>query len=148
MWMPRKRRGSRRFFQSVGGKLSTTDMDITCGNEYGTVWAVAMDDVPLKTSKKILVQVGTQCHPTDWKQTPVTIELKEGKFEGFRIDDTGHAPYQVVSPLLVLTVRNTGLTKATALDANGNAQAPVAVTKSPTGVRFTFPNNALYVVLQ
>jgi hypothetical protein len=143
-----KAQGMAAFFAEAGGKLATTDLEVTSTNEYGTVLAVSMDDKPLKSSGKILVQVGTRCRPTGWKDSPTTIELKEGNQAGFRIDDVGHAPWQVVSPQMTLVVRNPTLTKATALDPNGNAVRAVSLTKTESGVRFVFPRNVLYVILQ
>src|SRR5882672_6118552 len=79
--------GMAAFFQEAGGKLATSDLEVTSANEYGTVLAVSMDDQALKSSSKILVQVGTRCRPTGWKESGTTIEWKEGKVEGFKIDD-------------------------------------------------------------
>jgi hypothetical protein len=107
-----------------------------------------MDEKPLKTSAKILVQVGTECRPTGWKESPTTIEVKEGKFPGFKIDSYGGAPWQVVRAAVTLKLSNPTLKKATALDANGNAVGEVPLTKTAGGVSLRFPENALYVVLQ
>ncbi len=143
-----KAQGVAAFFTEAGGKLATTDLEVTAANDYGTVLAVSMDDKPLKSSGKILVQVGTRCRPTGWEESPTTIELKEGKFAGFQVGDFGHAPWLVVSPQMTFVVKNPTLTKATVLDPNGNAIRTISLTKTENSVRFVFPRNALYVVLQ
>jgi hypothetical protein len=143
-----KAQGVAAFFQEAGGTFATTDLIVTSTNEYGNLLAVAMDDRPLKTSGKILVQVGTRCRPTGWKEMPTTITLKEGKFEGFTVEDYGRAPWQVVSPQMTVTLKNPTLMRATVLDPNGKATGTVPLTRVDGGVRFAFPRNALYVILQ
>ena len=39
--------------------MKCADVEIESGNDYATVLVVAMDDKPLASSSKILVQVGT-----------------------------------------------------------------------------------------
>jgi len=124
------------------------DVEITADNDFGAVYAVSMDEKPLKTSGKVLLQVGTECRPTGWKESPVTIDVKEGKFPGFKIDSYGGAPWQVVRAAVTVKLSNPTLKKATALDANGNAVGDVPLTKTAGGVSLRFPENALYVVLQ
>ena len=46
-------------FLRKGGTIQCADVEIQSGNDYGTVLAVSMDDRPLGSSRKILVQVGT-----------------------------------------------------------------------------------------
>lgn len=129
-------------------QFKLADVEITSENEFGTVNVVSMDEKPLKSSGKILVQVGTECRPTGWKESPTTIEVKEGKFPGFKVESYGSAPWQVVRAAVTLKVANPSLKKATALDANGNAAGEVALTKVAGGVSLRFPDNALYLVLQ
>ncbi len=92
--------------------------------------------------------VSTQSRPTGWKQSPTTISVKEGSFPGFKVDSFGKAPWQMVRPKMTVTVKNPALKKATVLDVNGNAAGTVPLTKVANGVRFSFPETALYVVLQ
>jgi hypothetical protein len=125
------------------------DVEITSENEYGTVSVVSMDEKPLKTSRKVLVQVGTECRPTGWKESPVTIDVKEGKFPGFKVESFGDAPWQVVRPRVTLKIANPGLTRATMLDPNGNPVGEVPLTtRGAGGVQLRLPENTLYVVLQ
>lgn len=126
-----------------------TDVTFSGRNAVGTALAVSLDDQPLKTSKRILVQYATQSRPTDWQEVPVEIALEGGKtVKGMEIRNYGKAPWQVVMADLDVIVRNPGLTKATVLDPNGNPTTAVTLTKIEGGVRFKFPANALYVVLQ
>jgi len=45
-------------------------------------------------------------------------------------------------------IRNSEVTQAFVLDENGDLRAPVTMTRTGDAVRFQFPHDALYVVLQ
>ena len=92
--------------------------------------------------------VSMPARPTGWRQSPTTIKVKEGSFEGYRVDSFGQAPWAVVQPRVDLLVKNPGLSRATVLDPNGNAVGEAPVTREATGLRISFPPNALYVVLR
>jgi hypothetical protein len=130
------------------GSFRLTDIEITSRNAFASVLAVAMDDQPLKVSGKVLVQVGTRARPTGWKEAPMTIDVKEGKFPGFRVDSYGAAPWQVMRADVEVSIRNQGLRRATTLDMNGMAVGPAAVAKIPGGLKLVFPPDAMYVVLE
>ncbi len=115
-----KAQGVAAFFKNRKN-FKTADVEIASDNDYGTVLVVSMDDKPIRESGKLLVQATTQCRPTGWQEKPVTIKVKEGTFPGFEVVNIGKAPWQVTRAKLTLTIRNPGLSKATVLDANGNA---------------------------
>lgn len=126
-----------------------SDVTFSSRNNFGSALAVSMDGQPIKTSKKILVQVGTESRPTGWVEKPATISLEGGKsIQGFEVANFGKAPWQVASADLDVIIKNPGLRKATVLDMNGNGAGPVTLTKSDGGFRFKFPSNAMYVVLE
>jgi len=129
--------------------FSLADTSFASENEYGAALAVSLDGLPLKTSKKVLVQYGTRCRPTGWSERPTSIDLDGGKkVNGYEVVATGKAPWRVKSAKLDVTVRNPGLTKATVLDMNGNAAGIIPTKKSTPGLSFRFPTGAMYVVLQ
>jgi ATP phosphoribosyltransferase regulatory subunit HisZ len=49
---------------------------------------------------------------------------------------------------VTLMIGNPGLTRAMVLDANGNSAAQAKLTKIGQRVQLTFPDSAMYVVLQ
>jgi len=132
----------------AGGKFQTTDLVIELKNEFGTVSVVPLDDQPLKDSGKLLVHFGMDAKPTGWKESPTQIVVKEGKFDGFKIDDHGRSPWRVASPKGKLTIHNAKLSKALVLDANGYSVRELKLEKSESGVSFDFPSDAIYVILQ
>jgi hypothetical protein len=125
-----------------------TDVTFSSRNVFGSAVAVSMDENPISTSKKVLVQYMTEARPTGWRQDSAQIALEGGKTTpGFVVKSFGKAPWQIVNPALDVIVKNKLIKKATALDANGNAMATVPLTPAEGGVRFSFPAKTLYVVL-
>ncbi len=126
-----------------------TDVRFTSGNAYGAAMAVSLDDAPLRDSRKILLQFGTRSRPTGWLQAPVRVEVPgQGAVDGWEVKSYGHAPWQVESARLQVTIDNPTLVRATALDLNGMPMRAVALERSATAVTLTFPPDALYVVVE
>jgi hypothetical protein len=126
-------------------EFALADVTITCGNDFGTVMVVPLDDRPIAASQRVLVQVGTQCRPTGWRTRPATIAPENGEpVQGRRVVNYGQAPWAVEVPEVRVTVRNPQLTRATVLDMNG---MPAGNAGFADGT-LTFPPNAMYVVLQ
>ncbi len=121
------------------------DVSVRCENAFGTVLCVPLDDQPLSLSKRVLVQVGMPCRPTGWRCRPTSITPEGGKpTPGWRVTDYGRAPWAVETPKLQVTLRNRGLTRARALDANGLPVADVAIQNGT----FAFPSGTLYVIVE
>lgn len=127
-------------------KLS--DVTFVSRNEYGAAAAVSMDGKPLRTSGKVLLQFGTRSRPTGWADKPTTIQVDKKMVEGFEITSVGHAPWAVTKADLEVVINNSGLSKATVLDLNGNGIKSLPVHREGGSLRLTFPADAMYVVLQ
>jgi hypothetical protein len=66
-----------------------------------------------------------------------------------KIDSVGHAPWMVERVRMTISLRNTRLTKATVLDANGYATGTKALQPDARGLlHLTLPEDALHVVLE
>jgi hypothetical protein len=125
------------------------DVRFVSDNTFGAAFAVSLDGMPLKTSKRILLQYATQSRPTGWQDTPTTITLADGqKVNGFEVVSFGDAPWQVSLAQLEVTIGNPGLRNATVLDMNGMAVQTLALDRLAKGVQLRFPTNAMYVILQ
>lgn len=136
-------------FLAANSPITIGRLKLTTKNDFGAVSVVAMDDQPLGTSKKILVQYGTEAWPTDWAVKATTIPLEGNQVErGLEVVNYGKAPWQVFRPVGEVTLTGVRVTKATVLDANGNARGTVPVRRSGNNVTFAFPSDALYVILQ
>jgi hypothetical protein len=137
-------------FLSKTGTFALKTVTIESKNEYATILAVPLDDKDLASSGSILVQVTTSCRPYHWKESPATFKDPGGKnsYEGKRIDDTGAEPWNQVETRAQITVRNSRLKKAIALDANGMPAGELKAEMKSGAFVVTLPPNALYVVLQ
>jgi len=131
-------------FLKKGGTIRCTDVDIQSGNDYATVLVVAMDDKPLASSGKILVQVGTTERPLGWKTRPAQVNGRAGE----EVLSFGRAPWMIVNGDVTLALKNTRITKARVLDANGMPVQEVPLATSAGRKTLKFPADALYVVLQ
>lgn len=131
-------------FLKKGGTIRCQDIEIQSGNDYATVLVVAMDDKPLKTSSKILVQVGTTQRPLGWKTRPAQVNGRAGE----EVMNFGRAPWMIVNGDVTLALNNMTLTKARVLDANGMPVKEVPLATSAGRKTLKFPTNALYVVLE
>jgi hypothetical protein len=108
-----------------------------------------MDDQPLASSGKILVQAGTLCRPTGWQQKPVTWQDAQGSsHEGFEVVSYGKPPWRVVANDLTVTVANAGVTGAFVLDMSGMPRGQVPLAREGGAVTFRMPRDAKYVILQ
>jgi hypothetical protein len=58
-----KLQGVTGFLKAAGGKFSTRNVQITSTNDYASLLVVSLDKLPLSTSKRVLVQVGTTARP-------------------------------------------------------------------------------------
>jgi hypothetical protein len=143
-----KVQGVAAFFKNQG-EFQLMDCRIVSGNEYGSVLVVSMDNRPLNQSWKILVQAGTQSRPTGWVEEPAQIRLDNGSLvDGYKVASYGRAPWAVVKPNLTVEVNHPRIAKVTALDLNGNARNRVAFDRTTAGIRFRFPEDTMYVVLE
>lgn len=144
-----KAQGATGFLQGMK-TIKLKDVSLMSGNEYATVAVVAMDDKPLKTSGKILVQVGTIARPTGWKDEAAEFKSDDGKqtFQGFKVVNTGTMPYQIQGTDVSLEIGNAIIKKATLLDTSGYAVQELKGASKNGRFSLKLPNNAMYVVLQ
>jgi len=142
--------------QGASGFLKKTspiklkDVTIQASNDYATVLVVALDNQPLKESKRVLVQIGTTARPTGWIERETTFQGDDGKqaYHGKQVVDTGKMPWAIADAQNTLTMANPGLTATTQLDINGNPRAKLKTTAQSQTVWLQLPKDALYVVLE
>lgn len=119
-------------FLSQAGTVQLGDLTITSGMEYGTIHVISLDDQPLATSKKILIQAFSE-------------EKMYGfKAEGGVIKDAGRVPINVRDIQGTVTFTKGAGLKAVALDANGYAKGKA---EAVMGGAVNLAKDALYVVV-
>ena len=130
-------------------EFSLRDVVIRSGNEYAAVAVVAMDNLPLNMSKKILVQVGTYARPTGWKTKLADFKGDDGKtsYRGYEITNTGAMPWQIENTDVTLILKNPGITRATLLDTSGYAVKEVPGRTLGGKFSLSLPPNTMYLLL-
>jgi hypothetical protein len=137
-------------FLSKAGPLETSALTIDSRNEYATILAVSMDEAPLSTSSKVLLQVGTTMRSTGWQEEKGTFPTEDGKgtFEGYKIVLTGQLPYRTINTQATISIKNPKLSSATLLDANGYHVGKIEARQAGGELWMTLPPNALWVILE
>jgi hypothetical protein len=137
-------------FLSKTGTISLGDIMISSSDSYATIACVSMDQKPLSSSHKILLQIGTRARPMGWKATAADFKSDDGKqtFHGFEILSTGAMPWQITDCAAKITVKNSQLTKAVVLDTAGYPVKEMALTVAGGAVTMNVPANAMYVILE
>ncbi len=126
-------------FLARGGAIALPDATVQSDNEYGAIWLVALDDLPLSTSRRVLVQM-----------------ISEEKFLGERIvnqriEQLGAYPpgMKRLATRLTFSGQVAAWKKCTRLDENGYAAGAVALEAlGDGGQRLTLWPEALYLILE
>jgi hypothetical protein len=137
-------------FLGKRGKVTLTDVTLTCGNEYASVLLVPLDGRPLATARSVLVQAGTTARPTAWRTVPCTFTPKRAQqtVDGEQIVAIGTGPWQIENSSLRFTLANPNLREAILVDPSGYASQPVTVDRKAGKLTMAFPPNGLYVVIR
>jgi hypothetical protein len=144
-----KAQGVTGFLKDGGGTFALKDVTITSTNDYAAITVVSLDGAPITTSRKLLIQTGTQARPSGWADEALSWTQKDGTMiKGRRIDEPGHAPWLVADTQGSVIINNASLSKATALDGNGLPVAPAATTRTGGTLTVTLPRDSLYVIVQ
>jgi len=125
-------------FLAKAGTITVGDVTIASKNEFGQVWLIALDDQPLKQSRKILLQAMTEDRPYGFRT------------EGQRITALGGWPLGVrmIDATVTLGFPDADQLKAVALDENGYARRdPVTTEAQGDSLRVQLRPDAVYYVL-
>lgn len=136
-------------FLKKAGPVALGDVTIRCENDYATILAVSLDDRPIARSGRVLIQVGTRARPTGWADHEATFTADDGKqtIRGREIDSTGTMPWAITATRATIQLKNAGLTRAMALDANGNPRGSVRLRRTGGGIEVELPRDALYIAI-
>lgn len=136
-------------FMSKVPAVELSDVTLRSANEYATLSVVSMDGRPIRTSTKLLVQVGTTVRTTGWQDRDATFEDdNKNPVRGRQIVDVGSPPWRVTDIDATVTVTNPSLETATLLDANGMPVRTVPVTREGATLDVKLPPDTMYLVLQ
>jgi hypothetical protein len=128
-------------FLKAAGRIDLKDVVIESDNEYVSVLVVSLDDRPLSTSRKILIQAGTEDHSYGFK----TQQIGQKK----RITAVGGYPLNVRKIKATVTLKRAGgRTEAVVLDGNGYLTDRRAETRRTGGLQIPLPEDALYTLVR
>lgn len=129
--------GATGFLQKAGA-IALKDITIDTPMEYGTVVMVALDDKPLSTSGKMLLQVMSEENNYGW----------DAPGNGYReIKNTGSSPLVLKKMQGTITLKrgDAGDLKVTPLDFNGYRVVSAATGSAKT---ITLRENTLYYLIE
>ncbi len=134
-------------FLARASPIQLSTARIESQNEYAAVHLISLDAVSLAESKNVLIQVATTVRPYGFETKPATIERDGNRQAALEITNLGSSPLNLEHNEVRIELANPGLKKAYVLDANGYATSEHPLEFTAGGVRFTFPKDALYLVL-
>jgi hypothetical protein len=143
-----KARGVTGFVKDAGGPFTLGGLTLSSSNDYATVLAVALDDLPLEHSRSILVQVGTVCRPYGWEVQDAQFEVDKETVSGKRVVSVGGAPWNVVNTDLSLTLKNSSIGKAVLCTPNGYPVRELDTETGGSGLTVILPPDAMFVHLK
>ena len=120
------------------------DITIESDADYASIMVVPLDGQPIASASRILVQINSIARPMGWSATPVTHESGPA----LEVTAFGEAPWQISRVAAQVSIRNDGLSRATALDANGMAVGDVAVSRRDGEPTLELPTDTLYVIIE
>ena len=131
-------------FLSKQPKIDLADISIECKNEYATVAVVSLDDQPIKTSNKILLQVMTVERPFGFKAS----NGKDGE-----ILNMGTYPFGVekINASLTLRLNEGPAAKINSLDENGYAAGRTLQQSGGSNgqpLQFKLADDVVYYIIQ
>lgn len=135
-------------FLGKAGPVQLSSLLISCANTYATITAIALDDLPLANSGKILVQIGTTCRPSGWSSRPANFMAAKTRVEGFRILETGGKTWQIEKTDASVTLKNPVLKRAQSLDANLMPAGKLDAKRDGDTLSLRLPEDALYVLIE
>jgi hypothetical protein len=137
-------------FLSKKGTFNLGGLKIVSKNEYAAIWVISLDNLPLESSGKILIQCGTRYLPTGWKDEPAEFvySLDKVTYKGLRVINTGQMPWQADNTQVTIEIMNPSIMRATLLDVAGYASREIPVKRTGGKMLLTLPLNALYVILE
>jgi len=141
--------GATGFLNSVG-QVDLDDVTITSTNSFGAILVIALDDLPIAQSQKILIQAMTEENPYLWQEQDQIFTNNNVVYAGKKILSMGQPPMNVVDIMGTVTLKGFGPnTKAVVrvLDENGYDRGAGESQVSGADLRVTLPTDSLYTVV-
>jgi hypothetical protein len=135
-------------FLSKKNNYDLEGVTISTQNKYAAIWIVSLDEKPLKTSEKILIQFGTTYKPTGWQEQNDNFTLDKDTYSGYKILNTGKMPWQAENTMATIGITNNTIQKAYLLDVAGYVVKNVNLKRTKNKITIELPLNTLYLILE
>jgi hypothetical protein len=129
-------------FLAKAGRLDLGDVSIESQNEYGAVQVISLDDQPLKSAKRILIQAFTEEKAYGWT-CDMTKDAPDQNAKDYKVTNMGTPPLNIREVAATVTFK-APFAKATPLDENGYALAPL----DAKGTKIELPKDRLFVLIE
>lgn len=137
-------------YLAAASPLLLDNVTLSMANNFGTVLAIALDDLPLSQSRRVLIQAAAREWMRGSGTTPTQITWNGRTYSGKTIDPLGTLPWQMEGISASVTLHGMGrVTSVTALDGNGYflTSLPLPIQEHG-GERITLPGDALYTLVE
>ncbi|WP_404422644.1 hypothetical protein [Nibricoccus sp. IMCC34717] len=137
-------------FLHASGTVQLGDVTLASGNRMGSLLVIALDDLPLSQSRRVLIQAGTLDRLTGFRATVVPVAHEKRERAGVRIDELGQLPWQVENVDATVRLRGLGarVLRAVALDPAGREQAQVTGKQDGADYVLRLPKDSLYTIVE
>ncbi|MCX6902785.1 MAG: hypothetical protein NTW03_04785, partial [Verrucomicrobia bacterium] len=126
------------------------DVTIISSNEFGAVLVIALDNLPIVQSQKILIQAMTEDNPYQWQEQDQVFTNNNLVYTGKQIISMGQPPMNVVNIMGAVTLKGLGQGRSFAvrtLDENGYDRGHGSSQVIGSDLTITLPPNSLYTVV-
>jgi hypothetical protein len=144
-----KAQGVVGFLQGAGaidcGAVTIASMDA-----YAGILVVPLDDAPIASSHRLLIQTTTTAVPSGWSTCAEDFIPPGGKrpIAGERVLAIGGAPWRIANNHATITIRNPDLSTAWTADAAGCRSAPAPCSQRQGALTVALPPDCFYVIVQ
>jgi len=141
--------GIAGFLNSVA-QVDLDDVSITSSNAFGAILIIALDNLPIAQSQKILIQAMTEDNPYHWQEQDQVFTNNNVVYNGKKIVSMGQPPMNVVNIAGTVTLKGLGEGRSAAvrvLDENGYDRNNGISQVIGSDLRVTLPTNSLYTVV-
>ena len=147
-----KAKGVSGFLQKNGGSFTLGAVTIESQNDYATIQVVSLDGAPIKSSNRILIQVGTVARLTGWRTEDAMETFGRGddsyQVRGEKITAIGKPPWRVANTRATIRIANKGLNRVILLDPNGYPVRDLDALRNWETLEIKLPPEAMYVVVE
>ncbi|MES2200619.1 MAG: hypothetical protein V4498_00045 [candidate division FCPU426 bacterium] len=140
--------GFAGFVGHAGGVVDLPDLRLTSANDYLACYFVSMDGLPLKSSRRILLQTGAVSHLSGWETIPSRFKADGVEQQGEKILHTGQPPWRIQNTELSFSLANPLLSKAVVLDVDGRPAKELALHIGKGRVELRLPPDTTYLILE